>query len=183
MGGSAGSTSEPESRISAAFGSAVAFVIDRLEGGDRAVTDSGGLTRFGISRRSHPDVDVAALTRLEAVAIYHARYWLPIQGDRLPRGLDLLVFDAAVNLGRPWAVRLLQEVLRVDVDGLLGPETLAAARAFRPASELRVLYLERRERYYSDLAASKPVYKPYLYGWRCRLFRVADEAGRLGGAA
>lgn len=179
----ASGTTSPGLAISAAFGASVAFVIDRLEGGDRQVTDTGGLTRFGISKRAHPRVDVETLTRLEAMAIYHASYWTPIKADCLPRGLDLLLFDAAVNLGPPPAVRLLQEVLGVGVDGIVGPETIAAVKTFRPGSELRARFNERRERYYSDLAASKPVYKPYLYGWRCRLFRVADEAGRLGGAA
>lgn len=169
--------------ITAAFGSSVAFVIDRLEGGGVSVTDTGGLTRWGISKKAHPDVDIDGLTRLGAIAIYHARYWNVIQGDKLPRGLDLVLFDCAVNMGPPQAVRLLQRVLRVPEDGILGPQTLKAARAFRPASELRALYNEIRERTYSDLAATKPVYKPHLYGWRCRLFRLADEAGRIGGAA
>lgn len=173
----------PAGGMTAAFGSAVAFVIDRLEGGSATVNDTGGTTRWGISKRSHPDVDVQRLTRLEAIAIYHARYWRVIQGDRLPRGLDLLIFDAAVNMGPPQAVRLLQRILQVAEDGILGQETLAAAKAFRPASELRALYNEIRERTYTDLAMNKPVYKPYLYGWRCRLFRVADEAGRVGGQA
>lgn len=180
LDGAAGATA---GTITAAFGSAVAFVIDRLEGGGVSVTDTGGLTRWGISKKAHPDVDVATLTRFEAIALYHVRYWNVIQGDKLPRGLDLLLFDAAVNMGSPQAVRLLQRVLRIAEDGVVGPDTLKACRAYRPSSELRALYNEIRERSYSDLAASKPVYKQHLYGWRCRLFRVADEAGRIGGAA
>lgn len=86
-------------------------------------------------------------------------------------------------MGVQSSVKLLQRILRVQEDGILGPETLAAAKAFRPASELRALVNELRMRTYEDLARRKPVYQQYLYGWRCRVMRVADEAGRVGGAA
>ena len=117
------------------------------------------------------------------MGIYHQRYWCAVQADRLPRGIDLCVFDIAVNMGCATAVKLLQRVLRVTEDGIMGPATIAAAKAFRPQSELRALVNEIRLRSYEDLAAKKPVYKPYLYGWRCRVMRLADEAGRIGGAA
>lgn len=185
MDGAAGSGSEsPESPISAAFGSSAAFVMGRLEGGGAFVHDTGGDTRWGISKRAHPDVDIASLTRIGAMAIYHARYWRALQADKLPRGLDLCVYDAAVNMGVPMAVRLLQRVLRVADDGIMGPTTLAAARAYRPQSELRALVNEIRLRSYEDIAKARPeTHSRYLYGWRMRVLRLADEAGRVGGSA
>jgi len=42
------------------------------------------------------------------------------------------------------------------------------------------VYLELRLRGYEDLARTKPVYTQYLHGWRLRVMRVADEAGRRG---
>ena len=180
MDGAAGGT---EATTTQAFGSAAAFVIDQLEGGGVVVHDTGGATRWGISKRAHPEVDVERLSRFAALELYHARYWQVIRADELPRGLDLCLFDAAVNMGPATAVRLLQRILHVAEDGVVGPDTIKAARGFLPASELRVLYNEIRERTYIDLVANKPVYRPYLYGWRCRLFRLADEAGRVGGTA
>jgi lysozyme family protein len=169
--------------ISAAFGSSVAFVIDRLEGGELLVNDTGGPTRWGISKRAHPNVDVSKLTRDQALDIYHASYWSPLKADALPRGLDLLLFDAGVNMGVGFAAKLLQRVLKIKEDGVVGPETIAAAKSFRPQSELRALLNGIRLRTYEELARSKPVYTQYMNGWRLRVLRLADESGRIGGAA
>lgn len=160
-----------------AFEEAAAFVIDVLEGGDRIISDSGGLTKFGVSQRAHSDLDIAALTRDQALRIYEAEYWRPIQGDRLPRPLALLLFDAAVNLGPPQAVVLLQRLLNVRDDGDVGPVTLEAVRSMSLA-ELLARYSEVRVRFYEELASSKPYNRPSLYGWRLRTFRVAIESGR-----
>lgn len=122
------------------------------------------------------------LTRAGAMAVYLDRYWRVLQADRLPRGLDLALFDAAVNLGCPTAVRLLQRVLRITDDGLVGPETLGAVKAFRPLSELLTQYSALRAHTYEALAAKSPEkYQKYMHGWRLRCYRVAVEAGRLCG--
>lgn len=170
----------PEPAPSATASAAIGFVIDRLEGGAQLVTDSGGLTRFGISRKAHPTVDVEHLTREGALAIYARDYWAPVWGDEHEPGLALALFDAAVNQGVAVAIKQLQAVLGVAADGRMGPATVGAARRYLPASELRARYLELRLRTYEDLVRSKPVYTQYLHGWRLRVMRVADEAGRVG---
>ena len=74
--------------------------IFKWEGGyvnDR--TDPGGETKYGISKRAHPDVDIAALTKVTAWAIYERDYWLAAGCDRMTPGMALLVFDSAVNCG------------------------------------------------------------------------------------
>mgnify|MGYP003149201708 FL=1 len=37
--------------------------------------DPGGLTKFGISKRSNPDVDIENLSEDDAVLIYLEKYW------------------------------------------------------------------------------------------------------------
>ena len=39
--------------------------------------DPGGETKYGISKRAHPDVDIASLTPESAAEIYKDYYWLP----------------------------------------------------------------------------------------------------------
>lgn len=75
------------------------YVIDQLEGGDHLVEDSGGLTRWGISSKAHPTINVRTLTRGDALVIYLQEYWKPASCGDYSWPLDLVVFDAAVNQG------------------------------------------------------------------------------------
>lgn len=73
------------------------------------------------------------LTPSDAEAIYKNKYWNPIQGDSLSAGLDLLVFDEAVNVGVSGAVKIFQGVLMVVQDGVIGPQTMGAVASFDPS--------------------------------------------------
>lgn len=109
------------------FDRALALVL-RHEGGlVDDPKDPGGLTNFGISQRAYPNVNIRALDQVAAGAIYRRDYWDAIKGDQLPEGLAICVFDAAVNMGVDKAIRLLQKACAVQVDGILGPNTLRAA--------------------------------------------------------
>ena len=164
---------------SQSFSSAVRWVIDVAEGGSRVISDTGGTTKFGISSKAHPGVDIEHLTRKDAERIYHESYWEPIHGDALPPMLAFIVFDAAVNIGVKAAVKILQTALRrVAVDGIMGPETLSASKLYLPRAELVAQCLELRLRHYADLAKSE-TYALYQYGWRMRVMRLALEAGAL----
>ena len=100
--------------------------------------DPGGATNRGITLRTLAewrgvspwwalDKDaVRALGLGETREIYRARYWDAVAGDELPKGLDLAVFDFAVNSGPARAVRTLQALLGVAEDGVVGPVTLGA---------------------------------------------------------
>lgn len=110
-----------------AFDRALALVL-RHEGGlVDDPNDPGGLTNFGISQRAYPGIDIRALDQAATGAIYRRDYWDTIKGDQLPEGLAICVFDAAVNMGTDKAIRLLQKACSVQVDGILGPNTLRAA--------------------------------------------------------
>lgn len=87
----------------------------KWEGGDKITDDPrdpGGLTRFGISLRAHPDIGadgIRNLTRDKAMAIYRTKYWNACDCDYLRPGLALMVFDTAVNCGVKRAERWLRE--------------------------------------------------------------------------
>ncbi|MDG4553375.1 MAG: glycosyl hydrolase 108 family protein [Candidatus Competibacter sp.] len=101
------------------------------------------MTKYGISQRAYPHLDIRVLTLDDATAIYHRDYWTPIHGDDFPAGLALLLFDCAVNQGMGMTVRLLQKVSGVTEDGSIGPVTLRAVRS-RPLDQLLIEFCAER---------------------------------------
>jgi lysozyme family protein len=134
------------------FAECVAIVL-RHEGGfvDHP-RDPGGATNRGITLRTlrdwRGDDSLAAdavrdMSEEEAREIYLARYWNPIRGDDLPPGVDLAVFDFAVNSGVGRAARALQTALGVTVDGAIGRQTIDAARRADAADLVATICRER----------------------------------------
>lgn len=140
--------------------------------------DPGGETNFGISRRSYPREDIKGMTRARASAIYRRDFWDAVRGDDLPAGLDLVAFDAAVNSGPARGIKWLQAGLRVDQDGKIGPQTLAAARtaavtdAIDRSCDARLAFLKR--------LATWPTFGR---GWTSRVASIRATAHRMASPA
>jgi lysozyme family protein len=142
--------------------------------------DPGGATKFGITHgvlkqhrgRAVSKDDVRKLTLNEAAEIYRSRYWNAASCDALPRGLDLAVFDCAVNQGVGRASRFLQRAAKVTADGQIGPITLAAVSAAR-ADELLTEFMARRMKSYGSL---QRLFKTFGLGWSRRLIAIHAEA-------
>ena len=132
--------------------------------------DPGGLTKYGISQRSDPTLNIATLTLDDAKAIYRRDYWNPIRGDELPSGLDLTLFDSAINQGPVTALQLLQHALQIKADGLLGPITLAASFKAMP-DLLDDFDAERALRYEFNRNE-----ETFGRGWYRRLLRINRRA-------
>ena len=88
------------------------------------------------------------------------------------QGLDLLVFDAAVNQGQACAAKMLQAVLNVTQDGIVGPATIKEARR---APNVITDYFARRMYQYS----LTPQNVRFGSGWYRRLARAAQLVFRL----
>lgn len=88
--------------------------------------------------------DIQALTPASVAPIYKAGFWNAVHADYLPKGVDLFVFDTAVNSGPGRAARMLQEALGVVQDGLVGPNTINAAAAASVAALIAALVMLRR---------------------------------------
>lgn len=125
--------------------------------------DPGGPTKYGIDQRSHPTVNIRALTKEKAREIYRSDYWDPIAGDQLQPRTAWAVMDCAVNCGRMQAVKWLQRALDVTADGRLGPVTLAAASE-APDASVAASVLNQRGQFYQTLGA-KPNFRKFLKGW------------------
>lgn len=101
-----------------------------------------------------------------------------MRADALPAGLDLAVFDLAVNSGPGRAARLLQRALGLAEDGVIGPQTLAAAASRDPAATVRALTRERL-----SFLGRLPTWKTFGRGWRRRVEDVETQALALAAAA
>ena len=146
--------------------------------------DPGGSTNLGVTlatARAHgldkdgdwdiDKADVRRLTRADAARVYREGYWEPAQCGALPAGVDLVVFDLAVNSGVRRAKRMLQQALGVADDGRIGPETrraLAGADALQLVSRLYQL----RKDYYRSLHT----FGVFGRGWLKRLNAVYARA-------
>ena len=141
--------------------------------------DPGGLTNFGISQAAYPNVDIRALTPANASAIYAHDYWTPVQGDALPAGVDLMVFDMAVNAGVGESGKILQRCVGVDADGAIGPVTLLAVKGAHAASLITSLSAAQLA-YYQGLSG----WTTFGQGWSARVSERTAHANALAlGAA
>lgn len=152
--------------------------------------DPGGATKYGVTihtmRRLGLDLtgdgrvgvaDVRALTRAKAVEIFIEHYFNRPKIAELPADVQASVFDMYVNAGGN-AVKILQRLLRdmgynVTVDGVLGPQSLEAARRAGQAAphHLADAYAIARRNYYFRLADRRPASRKY----------ARTKAGKKGG--
>jgi len=141
--------------------------------------DPGGCTNKGITigtYRAHINPkgtceDIRRLTLNQAVAVYGAEYWDRVQGDHLPAGVDLSVFDFGVNAGPSRAAKMLQRIVGVAQDGRIGPLTLAAVWD-APAGWLIERYAESRLVYYRSLRT----FTAFGRGWTRRTLETEKLA-------
>ncbi len=72
--------------------------------------DPGGETKWGISKRAFPYLDIKNLTKQQAIDIYKTKYWDEMDCDNLPDYIDVVAFDIAVNQGPGIAKRILSKL-------------------------------------------------------------------------
>lgn len=161
------------------FDKALAFILrPDIEGGkSNNSTDKGGLTYRGITQKLYdeycdangvPHSSVVDLDNDTVRTVYNSMFWLPTHCWALPEPLDMAVFDGSVNHGQGLAVKLLQGVLDLDADGILGSRTVAAVNAV-PLRALCNEYLISRKAKYKSIIANDPTQATFKNGWYNRL--------------
>jgi lysozyme family protein len=157
-------------------------------------SDPGGATNMGITHKTlaeHRKIspwwalskdEVRKLERAEAAAIYKAGYWDRVNADKLPAGLDLALFDFGVNSGPGRAVKTLQRELEVVADGIVGPLTLDAVKAWtakKGVAALIELLCKRR----LDFLAGLSTFPIFGKGWKARVASVRKAALAAAGTS
>lgn len=127
--------------------------------------DPGGETKYGITKRTYPHLNIAALTLEQAKVIYKRDFWNKAGCDALPGGLAFDVFDTAVNSGVSRAATFLQLALGVDADGKVGPVTRAAIVAEPNKAALQARFNGERLQFMTDL----DTWSTFGKGWARRV--------------
>ena len=130
------------------------------------INDSGGKTRWGISQRSYPTLNISSLTKQDAINIYKVDFWDVIHASELlNKDVALKMLDISVNMGKIAAIKLFQRVLGINDDGVIGPDTIKHINDSDP-QELLKNVRDAQKAHYTYLAQKHPArYKRYLNGW------------------
>ncbi len=173
------STPLPSPAPSPYFDAALSHVLAMEGGYTNDPADPGGPTNFGITLADYARFSKTAIlpanrdaltyglqhiALADVRAIYLEDYWTPASCPQLPATLAFFHFDTAVNMGTGTAIRMLQTALDCQIDGELGPKTIAAAARADPAKVLTT-YADIRRRRYRSLAG----FPRFGRGWIARV--------------
>ncbi len=114
------------------FGRAIAFLAPQEGEWADDHRDRGGRTRWGISERAHPEVDLDNMTQAGAHVWYEEHYWKRGGVSLLPWPASLAVFDWHVHSGSR-SMKALQQLVGLkgtDVDGRIGEDTMEAVNDY-----------------------------------------------------
>jgi lysozyme family protein len=160
---------------SSKFLKAFEYLMYHKGGYSNNLKDAGGETKFGISKRSYPHLDIKNLTQNQARQIYFVDFWMKSKcEDITDENIAIKLFDLAVHAGIPQAIKLIQRALRaagahVAEDGIIGPATLAAINKSDPTDLLAALKSEAAG-YYRLIASANPSQKRFIEGWLSRAY-------------
>jgi lysozyme family protein len=166
------------------FDAALAAVLKHEGGYSNHPRDPGGSTMRGVTQRTYDDWrrgqglsprSVRQIENAELRAIYKRDYWDKVKGDDLPAGVAYATFDFAVNSGVSRASKYLQAAAGVAQDGVIGPATVAAAKA-DPAGVITRL-MDARVKFLRGLET----FDTFGRGWMSRCDGVRRVAGEMCG--
>lgn len=150
------------------YNKVISIILEHEGGYVNNPNDPGGETKYGISKKSYPNLDIKSLTSEQAKQIYYNDFWVPLKLDNIEsERLRLHLFDFAVNAGKSKAIKTLQDVLGRLETGKMENDTIRAANL--STKNVPKLYAEERIAYYKRLAKARG--DQFLKGW---LKRVDD---------
>ena len=158
-------------------------IIKREGGYVNNPADRGGPTKYGITlktltawrNRIVPPEYMAGLEEHEARAIYYSEYLVKPGLDKINSVfVRAFVLDSAVQHGPKTAIRWLQKIVRVPVDGILGPVSLEAINRWDTDVLYRMMLAERC-RFYGRLITNDPTQAVFAAGWANRIAKFIEE--------
>jgi len=141
--------------------------------------DPGGETNLGVTKRVYEDFggekEMKELVKEDVEPIYKKNYWDRVKGNDLPEGLDLCIFDFAVNAGPGRAAKFIQRLVNTTVDGGIGPNTIKCINDHVEKYGVSTTidqYQSARHNYYQGLST----FETFGRGWTRRVDEVTEKA-------
>ena len=148
------------------------FVFEQEGGTNTSVYDRGGITKYGISSKTYPNLDILNLTKEQALEIYLDDYWMTLRCGYFQTPVAIVMLDSGINCGQPTAAKWLQIAINgnhnfLKVDGIIGPQTMLASEGY-PSYKLAGRIVALRVKHYSDLIRKYPDQVANIKGWNNR---------------
>jgi lysozyme family protein len=162
-------------QTSEAFEACLPFVLREEGGYSNTPGDHGGATNFGIIQSEYnryryhkglPIQSVHAISADEYREIYWQSYWQP-HCPELPSGLDLSVFNINVNAGPGRGTKLLQQALKITVDGMWGQQTSVAVKTLDAEDIIDAIraFHDAEHGFYQAIINHDPSQKKFAADW------------------
>lgn len=130
------------------FHQIIPFIMEEEGGYVNHPNDPGGETKYGISKRSYPHLNIKDITQQDAVRIYYDDYWKD-EWNKLGLPLAACMLDTAVNMGMGRAKEFLKN-----------------------CGGSYVIFLQLRIAKYKELIEKNPKLKVFEKGWMNRVTRL-----------
>jgi lysozyme family protein len=110
----------------------------------------------------------------EAWQIFQTNFWDNMLGNAIEdQNIANILFDGHVNHGRT-GLRIMQRVLGIKVDGVVGDLTIAAINKAN-GKTLFLTYQQARVDFYKQIVKNKPSQQVFLEGWLRRIYSFKYE--------
>jgi len=147
-------------------------------------SDPGGATNLGVTQavwedwidRAVSEENMKALTPAKVAPLYREMYWDRVKGDKLPAGVDYLVFDAAVNSGASRAAKWLQTTVGAVADGAIGEQTLKQVLLTNPQ-----MIVDKYSAIRLEFLKGRSTWPTFGKGWERRVEEVRVAALKMCG--
>lgn len=160
------------------FNLALKFLLEHEGGTNTDPIDRGGTTRWGISSKNYPNLDITNLPIEQASEIYRTDYWNRCKCGLFSENIAITLFDSAVNCGCVVASRWLQLAINrysnadLIIDGVVGPKTLAAVELCQ-YGDIKCGIIAYRMGHYAILIKKHPEQIKFIRGWIIRCSELA----------
>lgn len=153
-------------------------IIHKWEGGySNHPNDKGGCTMKGITLSTFKQyygknktcADLKNIQDGEWLYIFEDGFWNPCKADEIKnQSIANIIVDWAWHSGTKTVIKKIQKILDVEIDGIVGKQTINAINSSDQESLFNSIYNERKT-YYHNICSKNPSQKVFLKGWLNRL--------------